>query len=80
MEHCIGVLRNVWRVVRLYRNRMSAKQSRERKKAFADLLEEQIQKLSDAKGTLEQAIAQLLWENEQLRMGQRCRQPNCPPQ
>jgi hypothetical protein len=52
---------------RLLHNRISAKQSRERKKVFVTALEAQVEELRQQKVDLEQMVERLLWENEQLR-------------
>jgi len=55
-------------VCRLLRNRLSAKKSRERKKAFAGILEDHVLGLERSKCELEVLIGELLLENEKLRM------------
>eukprot|EP00698_Gefionella_okellyi_P005889 TRINITY_DN15320_c0_g1_i1.p1 TRINITY_DN15320_c0_g1~~TRINITY_DN15320_c0_g1_i1.p1 ORF type:complete len:233 (+),score=49.27 TRINITY_DN15320_c0_g1_i1:99-797(+) len=57
------------RKLKLERNRISAQQSRLRKKQQVVVLEAQVSEITRAKNQLEVLVAQLLWENQRLRSG-----------
>jgi len=58
--------REIKRQRRLIKNRESAQHSRERKKAYVDELEAQVEKLKGTNGALNSAVSRLATENRQL--------------